>query len=408
MLGKREGGQRENTATAFDYICYPLIIVIKRGRDKSQCTCEGSNWLLGFKDAITSWRSRHIRRWHSPISVGRRKITHRNEVNSNPEGRVHDCQPDFYNWCDYYYCNLNTTANHLLNWIFFLCMLGKGRTQRRMQISAPAVRLLKHEASREVIKASRGVIVFGSGTGGGWDGKVGARARQGKTALLMWSSLRVMLWVSKHCKPFATLKLKILHRTSWWTRQMVMLHPGIDNLNPTTSQKGTSFRSACRSSLCSQAFLLKDILSSKEATEDKQSEMWVISSPNHWILTISYPEIHKKSTKKQSQSYPPCLPVKRHLHAPQEIFYFQMPFWNWDHEQPYQHLHVLAVWGIPLSTGFNRNACYPSLGDSAQIFSRVSCSANLVWFQKFWLYHLFSVKSKQAKSLLKFGAPKFS
>lgn len=54
-----------------------------------------------------------------------------------------------------------------------------------MQISAPAVRLLKHEASGEVIKASRGVIVFGSGTGGGWDGKVGARARQGKTALLM-------------------------------------------------------------------------------------------------------------------------------------------------------------------------------------------------------------------------------
>lgn len=62
---------------------------------------------------------------------------------------------------------------------------------------------------------------------------------------------------------------------------MVMLHPGIDNLNTTTSQKGTCFRSACRSSLCSQAFLLKDILSSKEATEDKQSEMWVISSPNH-------------------------------------------------------------------------------------------------------------------------------
>lgn len=54
-----------------------------------------------------------------------------------------------------------------------------------MQISVPAVHLLRHEASREVIKASRGVIGFGSGTGGGWGGKVGPRARQGKTALLV-------------------------------------------------------------------------------------------------------------------------------------------------------------------------------------------------------------------------------
>ena len=126
LAKEREGGQRENTATTFDYICYPLIIVIERGRDKSDYTCEGSNWLLGFKDAITSWRSRDIHRWHSPISMGWREITHWNEFNSNPEGRVHDCQPDFYNWCDYYYCNLNTTANHLLNWIFFLCVAGKG------------------------------------------------------------------------------------------------------------------------------------------------------------------------------------------------------------------------------------------------------------------------------------------
>lgn len=54
LAKEREGGQRENTATAFDYICYPLIIVIERGRDKSDYTREGSNWLSGFKDAITS------------------------------------------------------------------------------------------------------------------------------------------------------------------------------------------------------------------------------------------------------------------------------------------------------------------------------------------------------------------
>lgn len=62
LAREREGGQRENTAKTFDYICYPLIIVIESGRDKSDCMCEGSNWLLGFKDAITPWRSRDIHR----------------------------------------------------------------------------------------------------------------------------------------------------------------------------------------------------------------------------------------------------------------------------------------------------------------------------------------------------------
>lgn len=160
LAGEMEGGQRKNTATAFDYICYPLIIVIERGRDKSDCTCEGSNWLLGFKDAITSWRSRDIHRWHSPISMGRREITHWNEVNSNPEGRVHDCQPDFYNWCDYYYCNLNTTANHLLNWIFFLCVAGKGEdAEEDANFCYSCVSLLRPEASR-------GVMGLGGSPGG--------------------------------------------------------------------------------------------------------------------------------------------------------------------------------------------------------------------------------------------------
>lgn len=71
---------------------------------------------------------------------------------SNAEGRVHDCQPDFYNWCDYYYCNLNTTANHLLNWIFFLCVAGKGEdTEEDANFSYSCVCLLRHETSRGVM-----------------------------------------------------------------------------------------------------------------------------------------------------------------------------------------------------------------------------------------------------------------
>lgn len=62
LAREREGGQRENIAKTFDYICYPLIIVTERDRDKSDCMCEGSNCLLGFKGAITPWRSRDIHR----------------------------------------------------------------------------------------------------------------------------------------------------------------------------------------------------------------------------------------------------------------------------------------------------------------------------------------------------------
>jgi len=58
-------------------------------------------------------------------------------------------------------------------------------TEEDANFCSSCASLLRHEASREVIKASRGVIVFGSSTGGRWGGKVGPGARQGETALLV-------------------------------------------------------------------------------------------------------------------------------------------------------------------------------------------------------------------------------
>lgn len=147
-------------------------------------------------------------------------------------------------------------------------------TEEDANFCSSCASLLRHEASREVIKASRGVIVFGSSTGGRWGGKVGPGARQGETALLVWSSLRVMLWVSKQCQSLCHSKSEnvaqdlMVDQANGYAAPRYLI---LSNTSPSTSsQKGTSFRSACRISSFSQVFLLKDILSSKETTENKQ------------------------------------------------------------------------------------------------------------------------------------------
>lgn len=125
---------------------------------------------------------------------------------SNAEGRIHDCQPDFYNWCDYYYCNLNTTANHLLNWIFFLCVAGNREdTEEDANFSYSCVCLLSHETSRGVM-----------GLGGSPRDRRGRlerpKAKQGSFYMHDFHRGGCSVFLNS-ANTFTALKVTVLHRT---------------------------------------------------------------------------------------------------------------------------------------------------------------------------------------------------